>query len=139
MKMDQFELNYLHLADGASSGQLGKLSIYGIFERVLLGKVPGKLLKFVIVGSISFKKGVGKKIKLEIKIIDPKKRELKIGKAISKDLPIGEKGNKEGKKIGFVIEIGNLEFKTIGKHQVIVYVNKKKIGSKKLIVTKRSV
>ncbi|MBL7159618.1 hypothetical protein ISS85_04020 [Candidatus Microgenomates bacterium] len=137
--MNQLKLNYLHLADGASPDQLGKLSIYGIFERVILNKVPGKLLKFVAVGNLKFGKGIGEKINLKIKITDPSKQDLTMKEPITASFPVDAKKNKEGGRIGFVIEIGNLEFKMTGEYQIVVYANKKKVGIKKLIVTKKGV
>jgi len=135
--MDKLKLNYLHVADGASPDQLGKLSIYGIFERVILSKIPGRLLKFVTVGSLKFSKGIGEKIDIKIKITDPNKQDLTIQAPIIASFPVDAKKNKEGGRIGFVIEIGNLEFKMAGKHQIVVYANEKKVGIKKLIVTKK--
>jgi len=131
--MKKFKLEYLHIADGASIDQRGKLSIYGIFEKVNLRKIPGKLLKFVITGSVFFKKSVGENINFKIKILDSEKKELRI-KPISIKVPINEKASKKGGKIGFTVEIGNLEFKMPGKHQIVVYANKEKVGIKEMII-----
>ena len=137
--MEKFKLDYLHIADGASPDQLGKLSIYGIFEKVILGKIPGKLLKFVIVGSLKFGKNVGEKINLKIKIVGPNKHGLETTKPVSQDFLIDEKKNRKGGKMAFIIEIGNLEFKKAGEYRIAIYANKNKIGLKKIIVTERGV
>lgn len=135
--MEKFQLDYLHIADSASIDQFGKVSIYGIFEKIILEKIPGKLLKFVIVGSIKFGRKIGENINLKVKIVNPNGKELRM-KPISVNFPIKEEANKKGGRIGFTIEVGNLEFKKIGKYKVILYVNKKKIEVKRLTVVKRS-
>lgn len=135
--MEKFKLNFLHLADGATIDNLGKLSILGIFGKIFLAKVPSKFLKFTVLGNISFTKGVKSPIKVEIKVFGPKRKALAIDPPIALEFSPPEPKIKTGGNIGFIIDVGNLEFKSFGKHEVVIYLNGKKIGSKGFSVEKR--
>jgi len=58
--MKKFKLDYLHLADGESIDQRGKLSIYGIFEKVNLKKSQVNCLNLLSLVAFFLKKALGK-------------------------------------------------------------------------------
>lgn len=135
--MKRFKLKYLHLADGATIDQLGKTTIFGIFEKISLNKVPGSVLKFSIVGSISLIAEVKKPLLVMIRVFDEDKKELKINPPIVLNFPFPQTKKEKEKKIAFIVDIGNLKLNNIGKYKVAVYVNKEEVGSTSFTVEQR--
>lgn len=135
--MKKFKLNFLHLADGATIDSLGKVSIFGIFGKIFLAKVPSKFLKFTLVGNISFAREAKSPIKVEIRVLDKKGKTLEIKPPIVLNFSIPEPKMKKGGDAGFIVDIGNLEFKSFGKYEVVVYADRNKVGSKSFTVEKR--
>ena len=118
--MENIKLNYLHLCDAASVDALGKINILGIFTKLFLTTVPSKFLK-----------------KIEIKIFDPKKNEIEIKPAIVLTISIPDTNRGKEGDINIILDLGNIEFKVFGKHNLSVYVNGKVIDSKSFIVEER--
>src|SRR3989338_3624407 len=135
--MENIKLNYLHLFDAASVDALGKINILGIFTKLFLTTVPSKFLKFTAVGNISFKNVSESQIKIEIKIFDPKKNEIEIKPAIVLTISIPDTNRGKEGDINIILDLGNIEFKVFGKHNLSVYVNGKVIDSKSFIVEER--
>ncbi len=135
--MGKFKLNFLHLADGATIDRFGKVSIFGIFGKIFLEKIPGRLLKSTVVGNIGFSGKGGEIIKVGINIFDQdnKELELKPPLVLTFVLPkekVGKPGN-----IGFITELGNLQFKNTGNYKIMISVNGKNLASKKFTVEKK--
>ncbi len=137
--MDNIKLNFLHLCDAASVDNLGKINILGIFTKVFLPKVPSKFLKFTIVGNISFGKLSGTKLKIQIKIFDQKKDGVEIAPPIALDIMLPEKDKDKGGDVNIVLDLGNIEFKSFGKYNLVVYANYKELGNRSFLVEERVV
>lgn len=135
--MEYIKLNFLHLCDAASADNLGKINILGIFTKVFLPKIPSKLLKFTIVGNISAQRLSDSKLKIEIKIFDQKKDEVKIGSPIMLNIQVPEKDKEKSRDVNIVLNLGNTEFKSFGEYSLVVYANGKKIGNRSFLVEER--
>lgn len=135
--MENIKLNFLHLCDAASIDMLGKINILGIFTKIFLTKVPSKLLKFTVVGNVSFQKLSKSKLKIEVKIIDSNKKEVEIKPPIEMEFMIPETTKENKSDLNIILDLGNLEFAAFGEHKVIVYANGIKIGDKDFLVEPR--
>lgn len=132
--MQQYKLDYLLFADAASVDNFGKLNLLGIFQNISLPKVPGRILKFTLVCSISVK-NPDKSFKVEIKIKDEKENFV-----ISKQplvFNFNPQVDNKDNRVNLIIELVGLEFKNFGDYEVEVYVNDEKIGSSYLKVQER--
>lgn len=135
--MDNIKLNFLHLCDAASVDNLGKINILGIFTKIYLQKIPSKFLKFTIVGNISFHNLSESKLKIEIKIFDQNKIEVQVASPIVLEFNAPEKGKNNSRDINIVLDLGNTEFKSLGKYSLIVYAHGKEIGKRTFLVEER--
>ncbi len=133
--MEKFKANFLHLCDSAFFSKENKLNIIGIFDSVTVKKIPGSLLKTTLVGNITVLDKSLTNVKFIVNISNedginvytPPTFEMKIPKSV----------DKKGKaKIGFILDIGNLKFTKVGKHQVTLSANNEKMGELKFIVNK---
>jgi len=126
MAMEQYKIEYLFLADAASVDNFGKLNVLGIFQNIFLSKLPGSILKFVLICSILVPKP-NKAFQIDIKIIDNK------GDKVETKLPLSfpfkpQEGNKDN-KINLMINLINLQFNSFGKYEIELLVDDNKIGS----------
>lgn len=135
--MEGIKLNFLHLCDAANVDNLGKINILGIFTKIYLQKVPSKFLKFTIVGNISFGKLSGTKLKVQIKILDEKNAEVEIAQPIALDIIVPEKNKDKSLDVNIVLDFGNIEFKSFGKYNVIVYSDGKELGNRTFLVEEK--
>ena len=124
--MRKYKIDYLLLADAASVDSFGKLNVLGIFQNIFLSKVPGSIVKFVLICSISVL-DTNKAFKILIKIKDSRGKQVKTKSPLSFSLKPQER-NKDN-KINLLIDFVNLEFKSYGKYEIEVLVDNNKIGS----------
>lgn len=132
--MEQYKIEYILLADAANIDSFGKLNVLGIFQNIYLNKIPGSILKFSIISSISVL-DPSKPFTIDIKIIDSKGDPVKIEKPLSFPFKPQE-GNKDN-KINLLIDMVNLQFNFFGKYEIEISVDNKKIGSSFLLVTEK--
>jgi len=132
--MNNIGVNYLLFCDAANTDSLGKTSILGVFDKILLNTVPSKYPKFTIALNISFKNLEQEKNKVEFKIYDPQKKELGIQPPIQLEVSIDEQNKNKGGNINLILDIANLEFKAYGKHLLVLYFNGKEIYTKLLLI-----
>lgn len=137
--MRDIKINYLHFCDAANVDSLGKVSILGIFGRIFLQSVPGKFPKFTIIFNLGFKNLDKTNNKIELKLFGPNKEELEIKPSIALDFMVNEADLKKEGDINLILEIVNLEFKSFGKHNLTIYLNREEIGTKPLLVEERKV
>jgi len=135
--MENVKLNFLHLCDAANIDQLGKINILGIFTKIILLKIPSKLLKFTIVGNVVFQKLSNPKIKIEIKILGPNNQIVETKTPIVMEFVIPETTKEKKGDINIILDLVNLEFTNFGKHYVVVYTNEIEIGRKIFLVEER--
>ncbi|MGA2911478.1 MAG: hypothetical protein ABSE17_02470 [Candidatus Levyibacteriota bacterium] len=137
--MSQFEINFIHLCDAATIDGSGKLNMLGIFSIIYLQDIPGRLPKFTAVVSIGVEGKEGIKNTLEIKIAGPNNENLIVDPPIKAEFTTPNIPAKKKPTLNLILDIGNLEFKAIGKHTLNVFLNDKIIGSKSFNVEKREV
>jgi hypothetical protein len=139
--MSETKLNFLHFCDAATVDSLGKINILGIFGKVFLSTVPGKLAKFAIVLNLTLNNLETLKNKIEVKLFDPSKEELEIKPPIILNFSINSVTDlKKTNEMNLVLDIVDLVFKHTGIHTLRIYLNGEEIGNKPLIVeeTKKS-
>ena len=134
--MEQYKVDYLLWADAASVDNFGKLNALGIFKNIFISKLPGSILKFVLICSISLE-NPNKPLDVDIKIKDSKNNDLDVKPKLSFPFKPQE-GNKD-KNINLMIDLINLEFKMFGQYNIEVYVNGKKIYTAPLEVIEKKV
>lgn len=137
--MKQVSLNFLHFCDAANIDSVGKLSILGIFSRIFFSTVPNKFPRFNIVFNLGFKSLEQLDNKIEVKIVDPNKKELSLQQPITVGFQVKEEDRQREGDINLILEIVNIEFKIFGRHTVHIYHNSEEIGSKFFIVEERKV
>lgn len=126
MAMQQYKIEYLLLADAASVDSFGKLNVLGIFQNIYLNKIPGSILKFVLICSISTL-NLSKPFKINIKIKDKNNNYVDIKSSLNFSFKPQE-GNKDN-RVNLIIELVNLQFNSFGKYEIEVFVDEKKLGS----------
>ncbi|MDO8609641.1 MAG: hypothetical protein Q7R95_03765 [bacterium] len=132
--MGQCKIEYLFLADAANIDNFGKLNVLGIFQNIFLNKVPGSILKFVLISSI-FVKDPNKPFQIEIKIKDKKDNYIKLQPQLI--FPFKpEVGNKD-KVINLMIDLINVKFDSFGTYEIEVFADSNKIGSKFLEIVEK--
>lgn len=124
--MEQYKLDFLFLADAANVDRFGKLNVLGIFKTVNFNRIPGILIKFTIICTISLL-NPEKPFKVDIKIKDES------GDLVTTKTPLSfpfkpQEGNKDN-SVNLLIDMINLKFDSFGKYEVEIFVNETKIGS----------
>ena len=115
-----------------------KASLIGIFGKISLETVPGKLLKLVLVSMFEFEFSGDtteeEKIKIDFKLFDPN------GKPVAVKIPSLEiKANPLSPTAAIALELGNVEFTVEGKHTFKVYVSGKEFNSLAINVNKKNI
>jgi len=105
-----------------------KASLIGIFENINLDSFPGKMLKIVLVSMFEFefaKDEEGEeKIKVDVKLFDPKDEQVSI------NVPTLEMVLRPSSpSAALALELGNIEFKSEGRHLFKLYVSGKEFNS----------
>lgn len=113
-----------------------KASLIGIFDNINLDKVPGKILKIVLVSMFEFEfaknEEVEEKIKVDVKLFDPN------NESISINVPSLEMVLRPSTpSAALALELGNVEFKTEGRHLFKLYVSDKEFSSISVNVNKK--
>lgn len=134
MAMQQYKIEYLLLADAASVDSFGKLNVLGIFQNIFLSKVPGAILKFVFICSVSTT-NLSNPFKISIKIKDKDNRPVDTKSPLNFDFKPQE-GNKDN-RVNLIIELINLQFNSFGKYEIEVFIDDKKLGSSFLEVLEK--
>ena len=137
--MKQVTLNFLHFCDAANIDSLGKVSILGIFSKVFVNTVPSKFPRFSIVFNLGFKNLEQTKNTVEVKIFNPDKEEVSLQQPIVVEFMVKEEDIKKEGDMNLILEIANIEFKSLGKHTVRIHHNGDEIGSKYFLVEERKV
>jgi len=132
--MEQYKLEYLLLADAASVDSYGKLNVLGVFQNIFLSKVPGSILKFVLIISI-FIPNPNKPFQININIKDSKGNNLSLKPQLSFSFK-PEEGNKDN-RINLMIDLIKVQFNSFGKYEIEVFADDKKIGSKFLEIVEK--
>lgn len=134
--MEQYKVDYLLLADAASVDSFGKLNALGIFQNIFLAKVPGSILKFVLICSIALE-NPNISLDVEIKIKDSEGGYIEVNPRLSFSFKPQE-GNKD-KRINLMIDIINLKFQMFGQYEIEVFADNKKIYSMPLEVVEKKI
>jgi len=130
------KINFIHVCDYASPGEVGKLNVLGIFESIFPNTVPYIHPQLYIVTNVSIKKtGNYKQI---IKIVRDEDN-LEIIKplefnVLSEQLPTS--GSEA--KVGFIGQMNSINFEKFGTYVVQVFIDTLKIGEVKINVAKRN-
>lgn len=128
--MKPIKLKALFCCDYVIRDKADKISLIGIFSNINVPKLPGGLIRFVLVGFFETKPTKQKKtFKLEIKIKDPDANYFDW-----KLPPLEGKIEKDKTEALMQIDVVNLKFKKVGKYTIEVYVDKSLIGSAKINV-----
>lgn len=125
--MKKFKLNYLLVCDNAFIGENKKLSLIGIFENLTFEKLPGRHLSLAVVGNVTISESIENNISVSLKLIrkPQKKIEITFPEAVIK--PEGKKFER-GRRVNFIVTIGNLPFEAAGEYAFQAYLNEEKIG-----------
>jgi len=125
--MEQYKQQILLICDHAFIDNQGKLNIIGVFENINLQKVPGNLLKMVIVGSYLLSNPNNKQTKLEINLLKPDQSLLI---HVQKD----EAKLHNDRILNFMITLENMKFELLGEHKLEILINGMKAGEQTINV-----
>jgi hypothetical protein len=138
--MKQPSINFIHVCEAASADNLNKLSILGIFNNIYLPSTPNKWPKMCLVASISLGDLSKAEHELELKLFNSKKEEVKLNPPINLKFPPPppiEENKKRKPELNLILDLQNLEFTEFGKHEFIIVIDKKEIGSKDFLVEQK--
>lgn len=129
------KINFIHICDYASPGEVGKLNILGIFESIFPTIVPYVHPQLYIVTNVSIKKrGSYRQI---IKIVRDSDN-FEIVKPLEFAIPIEELPALVGEaKVGFIGQMNGINFDEFGSYTVQVFIDSLKIGESRINVIKR--
>ncbi len=122
----KFSKNFIFLCDDAVMGENGKISLIGIFEKVNFVSIPSSLLKCVLVGNFNILDKAEEDVAIQINLLDEQGNIVGL-KAPEIKLRI-KKNEKKERKLGFIVEIGNLKFEKTGKYKFEIKANSERIA-----------
>lgn len=128
-KSKKFKLKYFHLCDFASISADGKTNLLGIFEKIIVTKLPSKLAHLYMV--FNLESSSNNKEPFHISITDSENKELFLEK-IKGDVIIPK--GKEKANINGVVQINNFPINSTGKYSIELTCSDELIAREVLVV-----
>lgn len=131
--MENAKLNFLHICDYASLGDVGKLNVLGIFENIFVKIIPSTHPQLYVVANIGVKKiGNYKQI---IKLVRNRDNQEVIS-PLEFGLAVGQLPATGIVNAGVIGQLNNIKFEEEGSYSIQVFIDQDKIGEKSFTVSK---
>lgn len=130
------KINFIHICDYASAGDIGKVNILGIFENIITSNLPYQHPQFYIVSNVSVKKTGDYKQTIKITREEDKEIIFSLPETVFPVTKLPEETKEFN--IGFMAQINALKFEKYGSYDIQIFVNGLNIGGKKFNLIKAS-